>query len=233
MSDMSVPQAHAAASARRLLLAIETTGAACSVAVLQGDAVTHHRSLELGRGHAERIVPLTGEVMGAAGLSWSEVSHFAACIGPGSFTGMRAGVAAARGLAVSLGVPALGVTAFEAIAAEWAAERGLHAATVALDLGRGAAAVQRFVGTRPSGRAERREAPSNAPDREGHEGMPVGPVIGTVDWPGTVRRCPDARGVALAASSALHSGRHAPCAPFYMRGPDAAPAPPALALRTD
>ncbi len=68
-------------------------------------------------GQAERLVPMIAEVMREAGWSWSEVELLAVTLGPGTFTGIRVGIAAARGLALATGRPCLGVSTQEAMAA--------------------------------------------------------------------------------------------------------------------
>lgn len=95
-------------------LVIETATAACSVALLEGDRVMAERHEVVGRGHAERLLPLIAELPGGgrAEAIWVDV-------GPGSFTGIRVGIAAARGLALGWGVPVSGFqsTAMLAVAA--------------------------------------------------------------------------------------------------------------------
>ena len=68
------------------------------------------------RGQAERLMPMLGEVLADAGLDWGALDAIGVGVGPGNFTGIRISVSAARGLAMSLGVPAIGVSAFEAMA---------------------------------------------------------------------------------------------------------------------
>jgi N6-L-threonylcarbamoyladenine synthase len=79
------------------------------------------RHERLGLGQAERIVPMLAEVMDEAGWSWAAVDVLVATLGPGTFTGIRAGLAAARGLALAADRPALGVSTLEAMAAAAAA----------------------------------------------------------------------------------------------------------------
>jgi tRNA threonylcarbamoyl adenosine modification protein YeaZ len=73
----------------------------------------------MSRGQAERLMPLLAEVMDEAGLDWDELGAIGVGTGPGNFTGTRIAVAAARGLALSLGVPAEGVTAADAFDDRW------------------------------------------------------------------------------------------------------------------
>lgn len=99
------------------MLAIDTATAACSAAACEDGAVAAARSERLGTGHAERLVPMLAEVMAEAGWRFDEVDLLVVTLGPGSFTGIRAGVAAARALSLSAGKPALGVSTLEAMAA--------------------------------------------------------------------------------------------------------------------
>ncbi len=68
------------------------------------------------RGHAEALFPMIEALLADAGASYGDLTRIAICTGPGSFTGLRVGVAAARGLALGLGIPAIGVTRFQALA---------------------------------------------------------------------------------------------------------------------
>lgn len=70
----------------------------------------------MDRGQAERLLPMLVEMLDAADTRWADVRGIAVCTGPGNFTGSRLSVAAARGLALALGVRAIGVTVFEALA---------------------------------------------------------------------------------------------------------------------
>ena len=99
------------------LLAFDTSAAHCAAALLSGDGTTlvaHHESM--ARGQAERLMVLLEEVLDEAGCVWGDLGAFAVGVGPGNFTGIRISVAAARGLALGLGVPAVGVSGLEALA---------------------------------------------------------------------------------------------------------------------
>src|SRR6266478_4908642 len=85
------------------VLAIDTALEACSAAILdteRGDGVTS-RSLPMARGHAEALVPLIAAIMSDANVEFTELDRIAVTVGPGSFTGLRVGVAAARGIALA------------------------------------------------------------------------------------------------------------------------------------
>ena len=96
-----------------LLLAIDTSGALCAAGLYAGPTERARIVLDLGRGHAERVVDVCADALREGGAEWGDIARIAVTVGPGSFTGIRAGVAAARGLALSLGVPAIGVTTLE------------------------------------------------------------------------------------------------------------------------
>lgn len=101
-----------------IVLGLDTCLNACSVAVLDGETVLAHASEAMARGHQERLAPMAQAVMARAGLPFSSLNRIGATVGPGSFTGLRVGVAFAKGLGSALGVPAVGVGALEALAAE-------------------------------------------------------------------------------------------------------------------
>ncbi len=98
------------------VLAIDTAAGACSAAVWH-DSVVHQRLVELSRGHAEALLPLLLATMADAGCSFRELDLLAVTIGPGAFTGLRVGLAAARGLALASRLPCVGVTTLAAVAA--------------------------------------------------------------------------------------------------------------------
>lgn len=105
------------------LLAVDTALGACSVAVLDGDAVLAHRFTEMTRGHAEALAPMVDETMRRSGLSFGALDRLAVTTGPGTFTGQRVGLAFMRGLRVGLKKPLIGVTTLEAMAAATGARR--------------------------------------------------------------------------------------------------------------
>jgi tRNA threonylcarbamoyladenosine biosynthesis protein TsaB len=102
------------------VLALDSCLGAVSVAVRWRDADGEWRMRdayeERSLGHAERLMPMTRDVMQTAGLAFADLQRIAVTVGPGSFTGVRAGVAAARGLALGTGLPTVGATSLAVMA---------------------------------------------------------------------------------------------------------------------
>src|SRR5487761_719063 len=94
------------------VLAIDAAGAACSAAVAAGERLLAAERVESAHGQAEQLMPLIDRTMRRAGLAVAALDLIAATVGPGSFTGLRAGLAAARGIALASGRPLFGVTGF-------------------------------------------------------------------------------------------------------------------------
>ncbi len=138
------------------VLAFDTCLGAVSVAVRWqgpgGDWLTHHAHEARERGHAERLIPMMAEVMEEAGLAFSDLHRIAVTVGPGTFTGVRVGVAAARGLALASGVAVVGTTTLAVMAHQ--ADQLLGPArrdrllVVAVDARRGSVYLQLFSGGR-------------------------------------------------------------------------------------
>ena len=128
------------------ILAFDTTAGACSAAILGPDgAIIAHRAVALARGHAERLMPMLREVLEDAGVAVGALDLIAVTTGPGTFTGIRIGLAAARGLALASGVPLLGVSSFAAVAAAVAPEeRAARRLVVAVESRRPDLFVQAF-----------------------------------------------------------------------------------------
>jgi len=97
-----------------LILGFDTSVAHVAAALLLGDKVLAQRIEPMQKGQAERLFPLIEEILNEAGVKWSDLGAIGVGVGPGNFTGIRISVSAARGLALSLGIPAVGVSSFEA-----------------------------------------------------------------------------------------------------------------------
>jgi tRNA threonylcarbamoyladenosine biosynthesis protein TsaB len=130
-----------------IILALDTCLAACSVAVLDGERVLARRVEPMLRGHQERLAPLTAEAMAEASVTFDKLQRVGVTVGPGSFTGLRVGLAFAKGLGAALGIPVVGVGVLEALAASLAADPG----TVfpVLEAKRGQVYLQAFSGGEP------------------------------------------------------------------------------------
>lgn len=202
-----------------LILSFDTSAARCAAALVSGQRVAARRVEKMARGQAERLFPMLEELLGEAGQAWRDLAAIAVCTGPGNFTGIRIAVSGARGLSLSLGIPAIGVTAFEALA-HGRAGRVLCLA----DNGRGQPVGQVLR----DGVAE--GAPPAAPGTLGLAGRGI-PCIGF-----EARRVAASLGLsqaeeidhpdpaAIAAAAALRNPATEPRpAPLYLRPPDAAP----------
>jgi tRNA threonylcarbamoyl adenosine modification protein YeaZ len=138
------------------LLAIDTSAELCSVGLAVDDQPPVLRTAAVGRAHAERLMPMVEAAMAEAHLAFADLGRIAVTVGPGSFTGIRIGVAAARGLALATGARAIGIgtLAVHAEAARTGAGGSANAPTpvvVAIAAGRGELYAQRFA---PDGAAE-------------------------------------------------------------------------------
>ncbi|MCB5201466.1 tRNA (adenosine(37)-N6)-threonylcarbamoyltransferase complex dimerization subunit type 1 TsaB [Neorhizobium sp. T786] len=130
-----------------IVLAIDTAGVDCSAALYDSEtgrmlaAVTDM----IGKGHAERLMAVIDEVLAQAALELKDVDRIAVVIGPGSFTGIRVGVAAARGLALALDISSVGITTLETLAAMHLGEPSGRPLLVAMDAKRNELYVQTFA----------------------------------------------------------------------------------------
>jgi tRNA threonylcarbamoyladenosine biosynthesis protein TsaB len=101
------------------VLALDTALDACAAAVLDTERrdLVASETRPMSRGHAEALMPMVARVMDAARLDFSDIDRIAVTIGPGSFTGVRVGIAAARGIALAASKPAIGLTTLAAFTA--------------------------------------------------------------------------------------------------------------------
>lgn len=122
-----------------ILLAIDCSANLCAACVYDADMGKElgRAVLDLGKGHAEHLMAVIADALKRGGVGYPDLGAIAVSIGPGSFTGVRVGVSTARGLAVALKIPAIGVTTLEALAAEARMKFPHRPVLVALDGGRG------------------------------------------------------------------------------------------------
>lgn len=216
------------------LLAVDTSLDALSVALLRRDGerveVASHTEI-LGRGHAERLMPAVLDHLAGEGVDLAAIDAFAVTIGPGSFTGIRVGVAAVRGFALATGRPAVGVSTLEAIAAEArprAADRPLFAV---LDARKDEVYVQGFsADATPLDRPVVISAARAADAVRAAGAAVVGPGAGlVVAVDPTIERCDAPATVSIEVVARLALARLDACgscarpAPLYVRPADAKP----------
>jgi len=117
------------------VLAIDCALDACAAAVFDSDpgTVIASQSRIMSRGHAEAVMPLIARVMDEAEVEFSELDRIAVTVGPGSFTGLRVGISAARGIALAATKPAIGLTTLAGLAAPYIADEGHTPVMVAID----------------------------------------------------------------------------------------------------
>jgi tRNA threonylcarbamoyladenosine biosynthesis protein TsaB len=115
-------------SAAGAVFACDTTLDACSVALVRGDDAWA-LSEPMQRGQAERLAPMAAEVLAQARFKWADVARIVVTTGPGSFTGVRVGLSFARGLALALNVPCIGISTLKALALERGSD-GLRASLI-------------------------------------------------------------------------------------------------------
>ncbi len=209
-------------------LALDTALGACSAAVVERDRVLATRAEPMTRGHQERLAPLVQAVMHDAGVGFPDLRRVGVTVGPGSFTGLRVGLAFARTMALALGRPCVGVSSLEALAAGTVGE-----ALAVISAPQDRLYAQRF----------RDGAPLGPPALVAPEAADLAGVLRLVG-PGAARLAERAPGAeidprawpdpaALARLCAARPEPEGPPAPLYMRAPDARTlAERGLALRT-
>lgn len=99
-----------------IVLALDTTGGHCTAALLQGDQLAAQKCENIGRGHAERLAPMVQDIMIDSGISAKNIDRVAVCTGPGSFTGLRVGLAFAKGFALPRALPVIGISVPDVLA---------------------------------------------------------------------------------------------------------------------
>jgi|TARA_R110002072_G_scaffold9326_10_gene45519 tRNA threonylcarbamoyladenosine biosynthesis protein TsaB len=219
-------------------LAFDVAGAACSVALWAQGRVVARRFEARTRGHADRLLPMIGEVLAETGLGYPDLDGLAVTQGPGGFTGVRIGLATARGLALASGKPLVGVDNFHVLAAAVpAARRQGRKLAILIDAKRADLYLQLFdAELRPLSKPQAL-APDDLPSQ-----LPTGPLLLAGDavalaWPALAARdglevCAEvtlsdaAHLAAIAASRPLPDADAGYPAPLYLRPPDVTQAKP-------
>ena len=218
-----------------LILAIDTTLDACAAGVLDTDAgrLIARESEGMKRGHAEALMPLIARVMKASGIAFAGLDRIAVTTGPGSFTGLRVGLSAARGIALAADKPVVGVTTLTAYAAPFVSLNTEHPVISAIDARHDQVYFQ-VVSGNGSSLVGPRVAPIEEALGASKFGAPylVGNAAGILAerWPADAlppvevdaQIAPDIAWVAWLGAAV--SPNTAPARPFYLRAPDAKPA---------
>ena len=211
------------------LIAIDTAQEACSVGVVDGDRQVL-KSEVIGRGHAERLMDMIAVAMDEAGLGFGDLERIAVTVGPGSFTGLRVGIAAARGLALACSAPAIGIGTLAVHAESVRHEVGETPVLAVLSAGRGEIYGQSFAadGTpeappeaAPAATFARRIAANTL--IAGSGAAALAEILGDEARARTVHEnsAPDIASLCRLALAAAPTGE-AP-RPLYLRPPDAKP----------
>lgn len=207
-----------------LVLGLDTAAAGCGVALLQNGKTLHHGHEAMAKGQDARLLPLIQATLQTAGKTPTDLDRIAVLRGPGSFTGLRIGLAAARGLGLGLGIPVLG---FDRLALHQAALGGDGDTLVVLDSRRDTLFCQYF----PAGV----EAPPpflalpsalNDYDRAGLR--VTGDATSCRVWQyAAVATLPASEIILAAQAAGAAEPAHYPPVPLYLRAPDVScgPAP--------
>lgn len=216
------------------VLAIDTALGACSAAVFDSAAgrVLAGESLPMTRGHAEALIPLIARVMKQAALDFADLDRLAVTVGPGSFTGLRVGIAAARGIALSAEKPVFGVSTLSAYAARHLAEDTSVQVVTAIDARHEHVYLQVFgpgrsilTAPRLAPLADAARAAGEARSRLiGSAAKAVAARMADGAAPPLLVETRDAPEIDwVARTGAALPEDHAPPKPLYLRAPDAQP----------
>jgi len=217
-----------------LILAIDTALDACAAGVLDTDAgkLIAQESQAMKRGHAEALMPLIARVIEESGIGFASLDRIAVTTGPGSFTGLRVGLSAARGIGLAANKPVIGLTTLSAFAAPVVIESGEHPVISAIDA-RHDQVYYQVVRGNGSSLIGPRVAPIEEALEASRFGAPhlVGNAAGILSrrWPAQAlapfrvdtQSAPDIAWVAWLGAAV--SPDDAPARPFYLRAPDAKP----------
>lgn len=217
------------------ILAIDTALDACQAAVFDSgeERLLAMLSHDMRRGHAETLIPVIADAMKAAGLDYGDLDRIATTVGPGSYTGLRVGISAAKGLAIASGKPTVGITTLAGLSAPLIAEDPAVPVVAAIDARHGnvyfhmAGAGQRvLLSARHTSLEEAIQTIAAGPIRI------TGPAaallaskwprhIGTAPVSVDVRSKPSIEWVARLAATV--EPIRSPAKPLYLRAPDVTP----------
>jgi tRNA threonylcarbamoyladenosine biosynthesis protein TsaB len=207
-----------------IVLALDTAGTGCFAALYDSaqDRVLASAGADIGRGHAEQLMAFVDEALDASGKALSDVDRVAVTIGPGSFTGIRVGVAAARGFALSLGVPAVGVSRLAALAAAAARDNPGRPVAVVMDAKRDEVYLQMFsAGLAEMTPPQALDIAEAASRFEGYDGIVCGSGASLVS---AMPNGSDLTEIGIVAKLGAYADpAQGKPKPLYLRGPDVKP----------
>ena len=204
-----------------IVLAFDTSAAHCAAALLfDGRIIT--RIDDMAKGQAEHLMPMLEDMLSTEGLSWHDLDAIGVGTGPGNFTGIRISIAAARGLALGLGKPSIGVSILEA---QVFGINGVVASC--LSAPRDRAYIQGFCNGSLTAPALCELTAADMPDLSakaepqvcGNAATAVSEISG---WRAVAPKQSTIEGIAMLASRRIHSVMARP-SPLYLRSADAAP----------
>jgi len=208
-----------------IVLALDTAGVDCAAAVYDSgsDSVMGEVTETIGRGHAEHLMHVVDEALVKAGTALSTIERVVVTVGPGSFTGIRIGVAAARGFALSLDIPAVGVTTLEVMAAAAGKQNPGKPVLAAIDAKREEIYLQAFgADGSPLDEARAVTVDEARTIVSAFDGIVTGTAVARLsDAPPAER--PDAFPIAIVARLGAAKPVSEKPKPLYLRGPDARP----------
>jgi tRNA threonylcarbamoyladenosine biosynthesis protein TsaB len=217
-----------------LILAIDTALDACAAGVLDTDAghLIARESQPMKRGHAEALMPLIARVIKESGIGFAALDRIAVTTGPGSFTGLRVGLSAARGIGLAAGKPVVGLTTLTGYAAAVVSEHGQYPIISAIDARHDHVYFQ-VVSGNGSSLIRPRVAPVEEALDAARFGAPLlvgnAAAILAARWPADAeppvqvdpQPAPDIGWVAWLGAAV--NPETAPARPYYLRAPDAKP----------
>ena len=202
------------------VLVIDTALNACTSAVFEDGRALGVRTAVMARGHSERLGGFVRDAVAEAGGGFEALDRIGVTVGPGSFTGLRVGLAFAQGLGAALDLPVVGVSTLAALARS--ADRGEGATAAVIDARRGQVYLQRFRDGDPVSDAEALSIEDAAALLAAdYGGRLTGSGAALVGGPADAATTPDP--VALAALTATLDPATHPPRPLYLRAPDATP----------
>ncbi len=209
-----------------IVLALDTAGVDCAAAIYDSgrNTVLGEASDMIGKGHAEHLMGIVDRALDQAGVALSDIDRLAVTIGPGSFTGIRVGVAAARGFALSLDIPAVGITTLEVMAAAQREKTPGRAVLAAMDAKREEIYLQSFAADGAALDEARAvsiaEAQAFAADFDGEITGSATPILKPDVTGEYANSFPISIVARLGAAANPNTGKPKP---LYLRGPDAKP----------